>query len=101
MSATHVPRGWRERERDQPDRDADAVAAAAEPDQRPSLRHRKPGSPVEREHERAEDDVGDRESGAVGAVGDVTDQDGHGRDGEHGGEVRDAEEEVVRVERVA
>ena len=97
-SPHRVAGGSVDRERGQPDRDAEGVAAAVEPDQRPGSRDGAPGAPVEDEHDRAEDRVGDGEPGAVDATRDVVDQDRHRGHGQHRGEVGAPEPEVVRVE---
>jgi hypothetical protein len=95
-----VSEGWVEREGRQPDGDADAVPASVETDQRPGIGDGPPGSPVKREHQRPKDDVCHGEPRAVGASGDVADQDRHRRDGQHRHEVREPEEEIVGVEPV-
>ena len=93
-----VPPGSVECERHEPERDAHAVPASVEASERPRLGNGAPGSRIEREHDRAEDDVCERERRCVDAVRDVVDQGRHRRNRQHRAEVRKPEGQVVGVE---
>ena len=95
-----VLRGSRDCQRAQPDADTQRIPQPVEADQRTRLGHRKPGSRVEGQHQRAQRDVGKDEPGAALAPGDIADQDRHGGDGEHGGEKRQPEGEIVGIEAI-